>query len=145
MFCMRFERIIHSVCTDFAPRKLLFVRHYTFISQNVVHVSESKGCAWVMRTWLRFASWDGKHNTEAQFITGAFHRKPEWKGHGQFHQQKEISSQRLTPTLNFIIHKIVLIINSLIEVSKNNFSCNIYDGLKDSLSNKSCGNCNSIK
>ena len=67
------------------------------------------------------------------------------KGHGQFHQQKEISSQRLTATLNFIIHKIVLIINSLIEVSKNNLSCNIYDGLKDSLSNKSCGNCNSIK
>ena len=144
MFCMRFERIIHSVCTDFAPRKLLFVRHYTFISQNVVHVSESKGCAWVMGLDCVLRR-DGKHNTEAQFITGAFHRKPEQKGHGQFQQQKEISSQRLTATLNFFIHKIVLIINSLIEVSKNNFSCNIYDGLKDSLSNKSCGNCNSIK
>ena len=29
IFCMRFERIIHSVCADFAPRKLLIVRHYT--------------------------------------------------------------------------------------------------------------------
>ena len=29
IFCMRFERIIHSVCAYFAPRKLLIVRHYT--------------------------------------------------------------------------------------------------------------------
>ena len=36
----RCEHLIHSVCADFAPRKLLFVRHYTIcvlISQNVAH------------------------------------------------------------------------------------------------------------
>ena len=42
--------------SDFAPRKLLFVRHYTCAHQSkVAHTSKSKGCACVMRTWLRFA------------------------------------------------------------------------------------------
>ena len=27
--CVRFERIIHSICADFAPQRLLFFRHYT--------------------------------------------------------------------------------------------------------------------
>ena len=31
IFCMRFERLIHIVCADFAPRKLLFVHHYTIL------------------------------------------------------------------------------------------------------------------
>ena len=44
------------------------------------------------------------------------------KRQSQFHQQKEISTQRWTITLIFIIHKIVLIINSLIEVLLKNFS-----------------------
>ena len=31
VFCMRFERLIHSVCADFAPRKLLFIGHHTVL------------------------------------------------------------------------------------------------------------------
>ena len=31
IFCMRFEHLIHIVCADFAPRKLLFVRHFTIL------------------------------------------------------------------------------------------------------------------
>ena len=45
------------------------------------------------------------------------------KRKSEFLQLKEFSTQRWTLTLNFIIHKIVLIIKSLIEVSqKINFS-----------------------
>ena len=31
IFCMRFERPIHSVCADFTPRKLPFVGHYSIL------------------------------------------------------------------------------------------------------------------
>ena len=41
IFCMRFERIIHSVYADFAPRKLLIIRHYTM---PFVHYSKRRAC-----------------------------------------------------------------------------------------------------
>ena len=40
-FCTRFERMIHSVCADFARRKLLFLRHYNI---PCAHPSKRQAC-----------------------------------------------------------------------------------------------------
>ena len=50
IFCMRFERIVHNVCADFAPRKLLIVRHYTMACP---HSSKRRPCVRVKRLRMR--------------------------------------------------------------------------------------------
>ena len=39
---------------------------YGLISQNVAHASDLNGCAYVMRTWLRFAT-ERKKKTKPEF------------------------------------------------------------------------------
>ena len=50
IFFMRFERIIHSVWADFAPRKLLIVRHYTM---PYAHYSKRRACVRVKQLRMR--------------------------------------------------------------------------------------------
>ena len=50
IFCMRFERIVHNVSADFAPRKLLVVRHYTMACP---HSSQRRPCVRVKRLRMR--------------------------------------------------------------------------------------------
>ena len=47
---MRFERIVHNVCADFAPRKLLIVRHYTVACPDS---SKRRPCVRVKRLRMR--------------------------------------------------------------------------------------------
>ena len=47
---MRFERNIHSVCADLAPRKFEFVRHYTM---PCAHWSKHRACVRVKRLRMR--------------------------------------------------------------------------------------------
>ena len=47
---MRYGRIIHSVCADFAPRKLLIVRHYTM---PCAHYSKRSTCVRVKKLRMR--------------------------------------------------------------------------------------------
>ena len=48
------------------------------LSQNVTHASDSKGCACVMRTWLRFAT-ERKKKPGRNFNSGVSLGKPELK------------------------------------------------------------------
>ena len=50
IFCMRFERIVHNVCADFAPRKLLIVCHYTMACPQS---SKRRSCVRVKRFRMR--------------------------------------------------------------------------------------------
>ena len=71
---MRFGRIIHSVCADFAPQKLLIVRHYTM---PCAHYSKRSTCVRVKK--LRMRSEDltaicdrTKEKTKLDFQLGRF-------------------------------------------------------------------------
>ena len=51
IFCKRFERIIHSICADFAPQSLsspVVAPCQMLVSQNVAHASESTRRACVL-------------------------------------------------------------------------------------------------
>ena len=66
---MRFQRIIHSICANFAPLKLLFFRRYTIPCAHqwkrraCFWVKKRRACVWVKKrracvwmTWRRFAN-----------------------------------------------------------------------------------------
>ena len=40
IFCMRFGRIIPSICAHFAPRKRLIVRHYTMRGEDLTAICD---------------------------------------------------------------------------------------------------------
>ena len=61
---MHFERIIHSICADFAPQRLLFFRHYTM---PCTRQSKRRACA--LRTWLQFAI-ERKNKRSRNFNSG---------------------------------------------------------------------------
>ena len=63
---MRFERNIHSVCADLAPRKFEFVRHYTM---PCAHWSKHRACVRVKRLRMRN---EGKKKNQAGISTRAF-------------------------------------------------------------------------
>ena len=63
---MRFERNIHSVCADLAPRKFEFVRHYTM---PCAHWSKHRACVRVKRLRMRN---EEKKKKKAGISTRAF-------------------------------------------------------------------------
>ena len=65
---MRFERNIHSVCADLAPRKFEFVRHYTM---PCAHWSKHRACVRVKRLRMRNEGKKKKKN-QAGISTRAF-------------------------------------------------------------------------
>ena len=55
IFCKRFERIIHSICVDFAQLSIsspAITPWQMLVSQNVAHALESTRRACVSNTWL---------------------------------------------------------------------------------------------
>ena len=71
---MCFERTIHSLRADFAPRKLLFVRHYTM---PCAHQSKRRACVRVKRLRMRDEDLSAicdrtKKKKEAGILTRAF-------------------------------------------------------------------------
>ena len=65
---MRFERNIHSVCADLAPRKFEFVRHYTM---PCAHWSKHRACVRVKRLRMRNEG-EKKKKNQAGISTRAF-------------------------------------------------------------------------
>ena len=66
---MRFERNIHSVCADLAPRKFEFVRHYTM---PCAHWSKHRACVRVKRLRMRNEGKKKKKKTKPEFQLGRF-------------------------------------------------------------------------
>ena len=65
---MRFERNIHSVCADLAPRKFEFVRHYTM---PCAHWSKHRACVRVKKLRMRNEE-EKKKKNQAGISTRAF-------------------------------------------------------------------------
>ena len=65
---MRFERNIHSVCADLAPRKFEFVRHYII---PCAHWSKHRACVRVKRLLMRNEK-KKKKKKQAGILTWAF-------------------------------------------------------------------------
>ena len=63
---MRFDRNIHSVCADLAPRKFEFVRHYII---PCAHWSKHRACVRVKRLLMRN---EKKKKTKPEFQLGRF-------------------------------------------------------------------------
>ena len=66
---MRFERNIHSVCADLAPRKFEFVRHYTM---PCAHWSKHRACVRVKKLRMRNEEEKKKKKNQAGISTRAF-------------------------------------------------------------------------
>ena len=63
--CVRFERIIHSICADFAPQRLLFFRHYTM---PYPHQSKRRPCVRVKTSRMRVKDLTAICNSEKELL-----------------------------------------------------------------------------
>ena len=74
IFCVRFERLYTVSVLILHPESFLsyaIAPRHVLITQNIVHEAESKDCACVMRTQLRFATERRRnHETKPEFQLG---------------------------------------------------------------------------